>query len=213
MVPPKREVTKDDSEDSHTLETKKVKPCPIHGDLNSAKCKNGYPYQINITLHPKFVLFPDMLIDGLQRACGQTLYRREKALCCGIMPSTSQRQTYKLIKGQRVRSISPAFTHDVLLSNIPDLVVANIALLEHLLSEKQLDLRQRRRASFLHMPKRDGLKNPESLELYLARLEEVAWGEDSEGCFAFYFTQVEENKLREDVWYVMNGGIKVADET
>ena len=129
------------------------------------------------------------------------------ALEAGTIPG--HHQIYCILTGTRVRSNSTAFETTVAIANILDLSMANATLLKYFLETTNVDLSKR---TFVESKTVEGVTNPEFLELYSVRRGDVGWGFDANGCLSLYGAKDVGNKLREKVWYVKSGVVKVEDK-
>ena len=66
--------------------------------------------------------------------------------------------------------------------------------------------------TFVELKTESGLLNPGFIELHSVRHEELGWGFDADGCLSLYHSSIREQKLKEKVWYVTTGGVKLEDE-
>jgi len=162
-------------------------------------------YHISVTVNSKLHKFPSALREKLQKAYQAACYARMFALQAGIIPT--YRDTYSIIEGERIRSESFTFKTTELASNILDLSMANIKLLEIFANRKGWPLEKR---TFVELKTQSDLENPEFVELHSVRHGELGWGFDAAGCLSLYATGIVGSKLKERVWFV--GGCKVKVE-
>jgi hypothetical protein len=169
-----------------------------------AQKEEAAPYQILVMVNSKLDKFPSALRETLQKAYQTACYTQMFALQAGKIPN--YHKTYRVIEGQCTRSESFAFDNKTLHPSILDLSMANIKLLELLAN------RCTEKTVFVELKTQSGLVNPGFVELHSVRHGELGWGFDADGCLSLYVPRVVEKKLRERVWYVELGGIKIEDE-
>ncbi|KAB2100588.1 hypothetical protein AG0111_0g10807 [Alternaria gaisen] len=164
-------------------------------------------FQISVTVNSKIDVFPQKLREALQKSYQTACYTHMFALQAGATPK--HHQIYNIVKGERTRSESVTFTNTIVQHNIFDLGMANIRLLG-ILTDASRDKLDKR--TFVELKTESGLLNPEFIELHSVRHREIGWGFDADGCLSLYGTFVIEKKLKEKVWYVTTGEIKLEDE-
>jgi hypothetical protein len=164
-------------------------------------------FQISVTVNSKIDVFPQKLREALQKSSQTACYTHMFALQAGMTPK--HHQIYNIVKGERTRSESVTFTNTIVQHNIFDLGMANIRLLE-ILTDASRDKLDKR--TFVELKTESGLLNPEFIELHSVRHREIGWGFDADGCLSLYGTFIIEKKLKEKVWYVTTGEIKLEDE-
>ena len=164
-------------------------------------------FQISVTVNSKVDVFPQKLREALQKSYQTACYTHMFALQAGTTPK--HHQIYKIVKGERTRSESFDFTNTVVQHNIFDLGTANIKLLEFLADASRNKLKK---MTFMELKTESGLLNPEFIELHSVRHREIGWGFDADGCLSLYHSSIREQKLKEKVWYVTTGGVKLEDE-
>lgn len=164
-------------------------------------------FQISVTVNSKVDVFPQKLREALQKSYQTACYTHMFALQAGTTPKPHQ--IYKIVKGERTRSESFDFTNTVVQHNIFDLGTANIKLLEFLADASRNKLKK---MTFMELKTESGLLNPGFIELHSVRHEELGWGFDADGCLSLYHSSIREQKLKEKVWYVTTGGVKLEDE-
>ena len=164
-------------------------------------------FQISVTVNSKVDVFPQKLREALQKSYQTACYTHMFALQAGTTPKPHQ--IYKIVKGERTSSESLTFTNTIVQHNIFDLGTANIKLLEFLADASRNKLKK---MTFMELKTESGLLNPEFIELHSVRHEELGWGFDADGCLSLYHSSIREQKLKEKVWYVTTGGVKLEDE-
>ena len=193
--------------DLESYEERAVKKPFIPVTKSLAQREEDMLFQISVTVNSKVDVFPQKLREALQKSYQTACYTHMFALQAGTTPK--HHQIYKIVKGERTRSESFDFTNTVVQHNIFDLGTANIKLLEFLADASRNKLKK---MTFMELKTESGLLNPGFIELHSVRHEELGWGFDADGCLSLYHSSIREQKLKEKVWYVTTGGVKLEDE-
>jgi hypothetical protein len=160
--------------------------------------------QLSTRMHKRFAKYPLTLRTTIEAATKTTFQTYMSSLLAGKLPTHPQ--PFQIIHGTRVRSQSVSFSREVRHTNILDLNIANVTLMEHFATIMAGTMS---RADFVELETVEGLKNEEFIGLHSTRRDEVGWALDCEGGLSLYVAKMKEKKLEEFVWYVEKGSIKL----
>lgn len=188
---------------------KKVQQQPSAPEPIAIPDEDDESFHISIKPHSKFDVFPPKLRSLLCQSHRSTLRTYVHELSSHVK---KHRETYSITQAQSIRpSISSGFTILQQVDNIQDLSLANIKLLEMALTHDK-SLATMRKDLFVELETKLGMANLKFVHLHSVRHGELGWGVDTHGCVSLFKTSIVEEKLREEVWYVMKGGFKVEDD-
>jgi hypothetical protein len=134
-----------------------------------------------------------------------TIQFQMSTLLSGII--SDYKYHYSVIEERRVRQ-TPSPNITLHKDSMVSLSLANTTLLEIFWKTHKEALRK---PTFVILKKREGMVNPEFVQLHATRHGEIGWGFDANGCLSLYLVLVEEGKLKEFVIYVQRVEFKVEE--
>ncbi|KAF2832036.1 hypothetical protein CC86DRAFT_462423 [Ophiobolus disseminans] len=188
-VPAKRASTKKDAE---------IEVIEVEDDMD---------FHLDVDLHSKFKVFPDLLRDTLQKSYKTTIRSQMDALMTNTIPR--YKYTYTVVSELSVRPSDKGPNRTILKTNISSLSLCNTALLNIFLKRGK-DLVPKSR--FVRLVTRQGLTNPGFTQLHSVRHGETGWGFDVNGCLSLHVPFIEHNQKHEYNIFVERVELKVEQE-